>query len=129
MTRCLEWGAPFNLHWDEPHPGLWLQHMIPARPNAVERFDSEHLNRKMTTVQIPHPGAGQLVQPHVFCFQYNIKGFCTKKPCSFDMTVLAVGGSTQFCTASNEVPRGTWGAKKPGTSGSNLGKGAQPNQN
>ena len=56
-----------NLRWDEPLLGLWLQSMMPARPNLGDRFDSRHLIRKTALNQNPHLGAGQVVQPRLLC--------------------------------------------------------------
>ena len=81
-----------NLCWDEPQLGLWLQHMTPARPNAADRFDSGHLNKKTVSNPIPRSGAGQVVQPHLLCWDNNTKGACTKKPCCFRHECSACGG-------------------------------------
>ena len=54
---------------------MWLQHMTPARLNMGDIFDSGHLNRKMYTTHIPHPGPGTWFKPA--CLTLNIipRGF------------------------------------------------------
>ena len=81
-----------NMHQDEPQPGLWLQHMTPARPNTGDQFNSGHLNKKAAPGQNPCFAAGQAFQPHMFCWEYNSKGFCTKTLCYFKHECSTCGG-------------------------------------
>ena len=81
-----------NLCWDEPLLGLWLQSMMPARPNSGNRFDSGHLIRKVGQNQNPRVGAGQVVQPCLLCWDYNTRGACSRKACRFRHECSVCGG-------------------------------------
>ena len=120
-----------NLRWDELHPGLWLQHMTPAKSNLGDSFNSGHLNWKSRQVQLAHPSAGQVVQPRLLCFQHNARGSCTRRPCKFRHECLACGGqhpnSSCFKAGAQRQDRGAGGPKKQNGGGDNPGKGAQPN--
>ena len=120
-----------NLRWDEPQPGLWLQHMGPARTNIGERFDSGHLNKKSAVSQNPRLMAGQAVQPRMYCWEYNSKGVCSRRPCYFKHECSSCGGrhpnATCFKVGNQKQNKSTGGGKKPGSGGGAAGKGPQPN--
>ena len=65
-----------NLRWDEPLASLWLQLMVLARPNWGDRTNSGHLIRKTAAYSAPCGTTGQVVQPSLVCWEYNLKGAC-----------------------------------------------------
>ena len=50
---CMRSAIHPNLRWDEPFLGLWLQSMMPARPNLGDRFDNGHLIHKTGEIRKP----------------------------------------------------------------------------
>ena len=120
-----------NLRWDEPLAGLWLQLMTPARPNLGDRTDSEHLIRNTVVNVTPPVNTGQVLQPHMLCFEYNAKGACSKKQCRFRHECTVCGGqhssATCFRAGALRQAKGPRGGKRPSSRGSNAGKGAQSN--
>uniref|UniRef100_A0ABM5GJG1 C3H1-type domain-containing protein n=1 Tax=Pogona vitticeps TaxID=103695 RepID=A0ABM5GJG1_9SAUR len=122
-----------ELRWDEVHPGLWLQHMSPAKTNLGDRFDCGHLNIKFTGNVGTRQGAGQTVQPRLPCYEFNNKGSCSKSPCRFKHECITCGGKhpRSNCFRAGGQRQGKQGGsgRKPEGGGSSSGKGANANQN
>ena len=120
-----------ELRWDETHPGLWLQHMSPAKTNLGDRFDCGHLNLKYSGGTGARQGAGQAVQPRLPCFEFNNKGSCAKSPCRFRHECIGCGGKHAKCNCfktGGQRQNKTGGAnRKPEGGGGAPGKGAHPN--
>ncbi|XP_078249656.1 uncharacterized protein LOC140704835 [Pogona vitticeps] len=78
-----------EMRWDETHPGLWLQHMTPAKCNLGDRFDCGHLNIQSTETTDAQQREGQ---PRWPCYEFNNKGTCVRSPCRFNHVCIACGG-------------------------------------
>ena len=78
-----------ELRWDEPHPGLWLQHITPTKCNLGDTFDSGHLNIKSTETTDTRQGEGR---PRLPCYELNNRGSCARSPCRFAHDCLTCGG-------------------------------------
>uniref|UniRef100_A0ABM5GAZ6 C3H1-type domain-containing protein n=1 Tax=Pogona vitticeps TaxID=103695 RepID=A0ABM5GAZ6_9SAUR len=122
-----------ELRWDETHPGLWLQHMSPAKTNLGDRFDCGHLNLKYSSGAGARQGAGQAVQPRLPCFEFNNKGSCNKAQCRFRHECIGCGGRhpRSSCFKAGGLRQNKTGGaqRKPDGGGGTPGKGSHANQN
>ena len=120
-----------ELRWDEVHPGIWLQHMSPAKTNLGDRFDCGHLNIKFAGNSGTRQGAGQAVQPRLPCYEFNNKGSCAKSPGRFRHECLTCRGEhpkTNCFRAGGQRQSKAGGPNKKVEGGSGApGKGANTN--
>ena len=120
-----------ELRWDETHPGLWLQHMSPAKTSLGDRFDCGHLNIKYSGGPGARQGAGQQVQPRLACYEFNNRGSCAKVPCRFRHECITCGGKHAkincFRTGGQRQNKTGGANKKPDGAGGAPGKGTHTN--